>query len=316
MIPPEVEGFAHVDSVIDFITGVIILGALVPVSALFRPWGPFKPRWKAGLAAFAGFIVGGMLLQVSPSRPDNIPKAEWDRRIALCKEHAVGQFRDCVRDAAELKRAEEAAKGVAADTAAKTEPKQEPTDPNDKRMADNAKIAEGVLVPYTREDDDDLFKKWGAKGVARIEGLRKAAAYAVAKKDKCDVVSLADITDLGSKPPAHIVIAVKCRNGETYSITQTDIDNNTILSEHDMDEAVASPTFRDECETGIRSMLNFPSTFHTGWLSGGSAFTDKQGNHGLAVPFEAKNGFGNMLPQMGRCTLMPDGKMKVEIRNR
>ena len=99
----------EMDTLVDGLTYVFVLGAFVPLSAVVKPWGPFKRRWIGGVAALLAFIVGGMLIVMPPERPAAIAQAEWDRRIALCREHADGQFRDCVRDTAELKKAEQRA---------------------------------------------------------------------------------------------------------------------------------------------------------------------------------------------------------------
>lgn len=199
------------DSVVEFLTGLFAIGTLVPLSAVIRPWGPFKQRWIGGAAAAPLFLIFSFFENLPPARPAIIPQGEWDRRIALCRDHADGDFKACVRDRAKLKEAEKKAaeakkeedEAKRAQGAADNADKPLPPDPNDKRLHDNPKIAAGVLEPYTRDSDGDLFRKWGVKGVARIEALRKTAAYAGALADIFVIGALVGI--LKPAPSADVV---------------------------------------------------------------------------------------------------------------
>jgi hypothetical protein len=109
----------RVDTVIDFVSGACALGFLVVATAIVRPWGPFRLRWHAVLVALALIVGGTALFQMAPERPTNVTQAEWDRRIALCRAHAVGAFRSCVQDPNEFHKSEVAAKQ--AEVAAKSQ---------------------------------------------------------------------------------------------------------------------------------------------------------------------------------------------------
>jgi hypothetical protein len=296
------------DTLVDGLTYVFVLGAFVPLSAVVKPWGPFKRRWIGGVAALLAFIVGGMLIVMPPERPAAIAQAEWDRRIALCREHADGQFRDCVRDTAELKKAEQRADESKRAKLAEKSVSAAAKSPG-------TKIDPSVLKAYTRKDDPDIFAAWGTKGVQRIEDLRKTAADGVAKQDKCDAVDVVDIADQRSKAPSKITIYVQCHNEARYFLTQAEIGRGVFLSEDDRDEAVKAVPFRNACSEGTQSMLRYPSSYDQ-HIFGGGTFTDDDGNHGIAVDFDAQNGFGNKIPQVALCTLMPDGKIKIRIHNR
>lgn len=69
-----------------------------------------------------------------------------------------------------------------------------------------------------------------------------------------------------------------------------------------------------ECERNIKNSLQFPSSFNKDF---GSTSTKIISGNGMAVVFnfEAKNGFGNVIPQKGLC-LIKDGSITIDVQNR
>lgn len=69
-----------------------------------------------------------------------------------------------------------------------------------------------------------------------------------------------------------------------------------------------------ECEKNIKNSLQFSSSFNKDF---GSTSTKRIQGNGIVVVFnfEAKNGFGNIIPQKGMC-LIKDGSITIDIQNR
>ena len=257
-------------------------------------------------------VFGGMLASTPPQRPRQVSQAEWSRRISVCQGHAVGLFRDCVRDPKELKKAEEAAAAPKPTPSVADGDNTPPSVLPGKTVPGNRKVAVEALAPYTRKDDPDIFAEWGTRGVRRIEAMRKAAAYAVAKKPECDFVGQTDIADQRSRPPSKIVIMVLCGNMTQYFLSRADLRRG-VESEAARQRVVKSDLFKMECANGARSLLLYPSSYKE---RGGDWFESADGRYGYSIAFDMKNGFGNVVPEHAQCTLLPSGKIKVEIRGR
>lgn len=81
-----------------------------------------------------------------------------------------------------------------------------------KQRATPAPVAEGATSAYTQESYPDLFKAWGADGVARIERARAGGAKVAARDPKCDRVDAVDIAQQQSHPPDLIILFAICAN--------------------------------------------------------------------------------------------------------
>jgi len=170
--------------------------------------------------------------------------------------------------------------------------------------------------PYTKKGYAKTFKKWGSKGVAKINSYRKAAALKVAEIPSCDNVEYADLSDNRSSPPDNIVVFVDCTNGQRFYLTSAELDSNEAASSNQ--EKTASLNDSDlisACEKSILSSLKFPSSFDKSWFST-NVYRAPQGNVVVTFDFTAKNGFGMNLPQQARCVVDDRGMHPPEISNR
>lgn len=67
------------------------------------------------------------------------------------------------------------------------------------------------------------------------------------------------------------------------------------------------------CQYAIQARLRYPDSYSTIYLSNyNRQFTTAQGWE-IFKAFEAKNGFGGSLPQVGHCSIRRGGGMTVEI---
>ncbi|CAB3911226.1 hypothetical protein LMG3410_04841 [Achromobacter aegrifaciens] len=70
-----------------------------------------------------------------------------------------------------------------------------------------------------------------------------------------------------------------------------------------------------DCQASTRQSAKFPSSVNFSTL-GGAARTGNDGTVTVRLDFEAKNGFGNLLPQRATCIYPPSGPRTVSIEDR
>ncbi len=70
-----------------------------------------------------------------------------------------------------------------------------------------------------------------------------------------------------------------------------------------------------DCQASTRQSAKFPSSVSFSTL-GGAARTGNDGTVTVRLDFEAKNGFGNLLPQRATCIYPPSGPRTVSIEDR
>lgn len=70
-----------------------------------------------------------------------------------------------------------------------------------------------------------------------------------------------------------------------------------------------------DCQASTRQSAKFPSSVNFSAL-GGAARTGNDGTVTVRLDFEAKNGFGNLLPQRATCIYPPSGPRTVSIEDR
>ena len=71
------------------------------------------------------------------------------------------------------------------------------------------------------------------------------------------------------------------------------------------------------CQHAIKARLKFPSSFDDKWIGTSADESPKVPHAWIArVPFEAKNGIGNTIPQLGLCIVKSGTVTNVSITNR
>jgi len=70
------------------------------------------------------------------------------------------------------------------------------------------------------------------------------------------------------------------------------------------------------CIKYIRSVAKFPSSVDISILRSPGAQPIATGGYSVQVIFEAKNSFGNLIPQMATCKIMGGKVQRFNVRNR
>jgi hypothetical protein len=179
-----------------------------------------------------------------------------------------------------------------------------------------AKISDYAYDVYTKDQYPKTFAKWGSAGVKKINALRKQAAYLVAANDACDHVDVSDLSDERSQPGKKIVIFVDCLNHQRFYLTEAEIVSGAKpVSKNQKTALISDVDALEACETQVKSVLQFPSSFDVSMLSM-RVFRSEYGNIAVSFNFEAMNGFGNLIPQAARCVIDDQGIHPAEISNR
>jgi hypothetical protein len=177
------------------------------------------------------------------------------------------------------------------------------------QRAGPAPIADDAFDPITKASSPKLFKEWGNKGIDRINKAMQLAITKTANSQACDKVSLSGYSfDRSSAKNKTFTIFTDCANQARFYLTEaqaTDPDYQARSAAENIsaiDDGDAMFTCRDLAATQIR----FPSSIDISVWNTSIERTNTTINVDLA--FEAKNGFGNMLPYYAHCTVQDDGK--------
>lgn len=182
-------------------------------------------------------------------------------------------------------------------------------------------VADDAFVPWTKADSPKLYKKWGAKGIDKVNKMMPLAIDLVvnnADPKLCSKIDVASVSIDNSSPKTGLLMFVDCLGGERYYITEADIEQNKLpLSESQKNEAVQakSTDYIMACRDLVKSNLHYPSSFDPSVLSSDvSRMTDD--SIVVMLPFEAKNGLGIEVPQVAYCSINGDMVKLTKIENR
>ena len=247
--------------------------------------------------------------------------------------------------AADAKAAAEAAKAKAVG-AAKAEAETAAAAANTAAAARlTAKIPDWALDKYTKDEFPKLYNALGKKGVKEAEAGAKAAALKAALSDDCKSVEAASVS-METRSTKHMEFFVNCDidpvEGSPITVKQwrfkaselkdahgkwltaetatgaeapgeSDTDKNLKAQEAERNQA---PADYSRCEEAIKAQLDYPSSADFHYLAGRADFVNPQNENVIRIDFEAKNGFGNMLPFVANCIFKHNGKVIADIYKR
>ena len=173
-------------------------------------------------------------------------------------------------------------------------------------------VKKSALDVMDKENNPKTFKKWGAKGFARINALLMPAAELVAASPGCGEVVFAGLSDMKSVPPSKIVVFVDCSSGSRFYVSEDDVKNSKkVASQDEKARSLSDSEMLDSCREAIKSDLMFPSSLKEKWF-GGNVYRAEKGRVVATVEFEAQNALGNYLPHRGDCYF--DGGKMIDVQ--
>jgi hypothetical protein len=180
-----------------------------------------------------------------------------------------------------------------------------------------AAVDPAAYAPMDRERHAEVFAKWGAEGVQRIDQLRKTAAETVASSPECDSVTASNISDLRSAPPNRIVIVVECRNGTEYHLDPVDIElQRTAVSRTARREAISNFDVVRQCEVSTKAALQQPSSLERVRTSTGVYRDPDTGNRVVTFDFKSMAEGSEPVLQNARCVIDGQRMQPPEITRR
>ena len=184
---------------------------------------------------------------------------------------------------------------------------QSPVKPNNKY--------DDIVVPYTQKTMPKLYADWGGEWIKKINAMMPQVVAKVATDPKCDSPELVDLADTKSTIKKEAVFFVDCKNGERFFVSQNDLSGNKPLKAESQQLEGEPHEYIQACRDNVQNTLQYPSSFDQEVLST-TARKMPSGNIEVIMPFNAKNGFGNEIPQTARCLITTDRKIEVTVVNR
>lgn len=159
-----------------------------------------------------------------------------------------------------------------------------------------------------------LYASLGAKRMDALNKLIPEVGLRVAKSDTCDrVISISYSQHRSSKSEA--VFFADCANQERFYVSEDELSSQEpAVSVREAIFKHSDIAYRMNCEEEIKGRLQFPSTYDSELLGTKTRFTGTK--YLVRINFEAKNGFGNVLPYVGVCTYDDRGLADVQLKQR
>lgn len=182
-------------------------------------------------------------------------------------------------------------------------------------MASAASIRDGAYEPITRSSSPRTFGQWGSSWVSRINAAAKKAVELTADLPDCDEVVVGGLSFERSKPKSEIVVFTDCKNGSRFYFTEEQTKSGAKPASLQSGLAgIKDSEAATMCEAAAKPKVRFASTMKV------SVFGTnvQRGTHGISValPFEAKNSFGAMLPYVAHCSVSESGASLISIKER
>lgn len=177
-----------------------------------------------------------------------------------------------------------------------------------------ANVSETAFQEITQQTSSRLYKQWGKASIARINSAMKNAVAITAKSDECDTVFLSGLSFEESSPPNKIVVFADCVNGKRFSYTEEDTKKSTSVpqslqaSRDKISDADAIGT----CEDLAKRKSKFPSSVDASHF--GANVTRNEMGISVALPFNAKNSLGVLLPYVAHCSLTGESATLLSIK--
>lgn len=174
-----------------------------------------------------------------------------------------------------------------------------------------APIADYALSPYTRAGYPKAFAAWGAKGIKKIERLRKIAADHAALSAECDSVDVVEFSDR-SVPPDSVVIWVDCANQRRFYFSEAELKaSGDVVSETQKGQRVTAAQANDSCIAAFKAGGRFVPSFPFEFYSSAPRFVAQNGRWVVEVKTPDADRVKGA-PAWARCIIIPDQPIVVD----
>lgn len=168
-------------------------------------------------------------------------------------------------------------------------------------------IAEGAVLPITRESYPKTHAAWGDEGIRRINELMQPAAEIVASSPRCDRLHTVALSESRSTPPDKIVFFADCDNGERFFITEEEVlAKRQSVSQNEKSKWLDEQQLVEICHEAIRARVNGPCIF-----ADASVYRAVAGRTVVTVEVELPNEAENQAKAFAKCFF--DGLSLTEV---
>ena len=123
-------------------------------------------------------------------------------------------------------------------------------------------IADGAVMPITREQWPKTFTAWGEKGIGRINALMQPAAEIVVSSPECDRLEILGLSDSRSSPPDIIVFYADCANGKRFYVTEEDVlAKRNVVTQDEKSTWLNDQQLIEISQEAVKARLNRPCSF-------------------------------------------------------
>jgi hypothetical protein len=186
------------------------------------------------------------------------------------------------------------------------------------------KINDDIFVEYTKKLYPKSFEKYGSR-MKDVEKARIAAAFLAASSQKCDKVYASELSDNGTRN--NIQTFTDCSNNERFRFEESELKDGKgrFFTEKTVPSGAvktqAEQTFSQEaamsiCRESVRASAKFPSSVDFSMLGATVGTSKGSGTTWVELEFEAKNGFGLLLPYKANCSFPIHGKPTINVTER
>lgn len=123
-------------------------------------------------------------------------------------------------------------------------------------------IADGAVMPITREQWPKTFAAWGEQGIERINALMQPAAEIAASSPECDKLEILGLSDSRSSPPDIIVFYADCANGKRFYVTEGDVlAKREVVTQDEKATWLDDQQLIEISQEAVKARLNRPCSF-------------------------------------------------------
>lgn len=181
--------------------------------------------------------------------------------------------------------------------------------------ATESKIDEGVYIPYSYENNKQIFDRFGAQRVIGIQQLREKLAEQAIASGKCTEVTMSEVSIDGDINNPNLYVwcyteASKGSKAKEYQIyaTENDIKNNAPLLGLN-DRGLSDSEATTICRRQILNNTKEYSDVKVHYLADQTFFKKTDGSSIIKVGVTITNDFGVKLPHLATCGFDENGSI-------
>ena len=171
---------------------------------------------------------------------------------------------------------------------------------------DTGKNDEVIMMPYSKEETPEVYKKWGSKWVEKINQMMPQAVEKIRGNPKCDTPESVILSEQKSRVRKEAIFIVDCSNGERFYVSQKEFKSNKVIQAQ-TDKLGEPSAYVESCKKAIKDSAEYTIKFD----SGITARKTQSGNIEIIAPYTIQNSSNSGSNLAMRCLVTTDNKIEV-----